>query len=1009
MGGNAVPGTQRHGTRYRFEGFELEPRERRLLARGQPVTLAPKVFNTLVLLVERAGHVVTKDELMAALWPRGFVSESNLTKHIWAIRKALAHGCGRDTCCIETVSKLGYRFVAPVETIESCDTGDVEEDPAPLVDDTEAAHGDLPAVDDVPQAPQPPAPPPTQDGAAVEKRVFGRRESDRALARTLIHMDAARKRRRRWGVAIAAAGLLVLGSIAGDIAWRRAAASHPQAGANPAGSAVAIVGFDNLTHDPGDAWLGPALVEMLGTEISASGELHTLPSGLVNAARTALRSNRVGGYAPDALAKLHQRLGADYVVSGTYLVSGAGVGAILRVDVVVQDARKGVDIARLSRSGPVSSMPALVTTVGVALRDSLDLAPMAPDLHEQVARAQPPTTDVARHIGFALDALQRFDGAQARDDLLLAVAAAPDYAPARMLLARAWMMLGYRGKALAEIRRAAQHAHDLSPDQRIQIQARRFEVQQDWASAAAASEKLVERLPDVLAYRLSLARDLAKAGQFERARQVLDQARKLALPLAFDPRIELMAWHVAYLDGELAEEARHAAKALSEARAIGAPDLVADSEYFLGHSYGRLGKPEASRRLLQAAYDYYRKSGDEEGQASVERRLGWLAEWQNDLAGAKQAYQDALSLYQAIGNRFWQSQVYLGLADIQMHANDADAALASARQALQLAREAGEVDQQAHATGWVAHVEARNGQGDQALKDFRESIRLYGHALDKTGLPWTQAHYGNALVARGRLDAAQEICDRMRPLIRGGDPHGKEYALLTCMCVGATRGNRNAAVMDAKQLAATAKARGDRAMYATALLRRARLAINYGGWHVAWKNLVELADMPQNDAGTQAMVQAWMALTANALGNLAARDRAATRARELRSKLGSHAATFDVDLALARLRGERGDTQPALADLAALASGARHRGDIDSALKAELIRVKLLAKNRDPRAAKARSALAAEARHDGFGWIVQRLAAPAPAGGDVGAGLRRLRHVAGAKQLPASALAATSH
>ena len=99
---------------YRFAGCELDPAERRLIAHGQPVTLTPKVFDTLVLLVERAGRVVSKDELMAALWPRGFVHESNLTKHIWLIRKALGDS-EHDARCIETVPKLGYRFVAPVE------------------------------------------------------------------------------------------------------------------------------------------------------------------------------------------------------------------------------------------------------------------------------------------------------------------------------------------------------------------------------------------------------------------------------------------------------------------------------------------------------------------------------------------------------------------------------------------------------------------------------------------------------------------------------------------------------------------------------------------------------------------------------------------------------------------------------------------------------------------------------------------------------------------------------
>lgn len=98
---------------YRFRDFKLEPAERRLSAAGKSIPLTPKVFDTLVLLVERAGHVVSKDELMKLLWPRGYVEESNLTKHIWLIRRALGDG-EDDSRFIETVPKVGYRFVAPV-------------------------------------------------------------------------------------------------------------------------------------------------------------------------------------------------------------------------------------------------------------------------------------------------------------------------------------------------------------------------------------------------------------------------------------------------------------------------------------------------------------------------------------------------------------------------------------------------------------------------------------------------------------------------------------------------------------------------------------------------------------------------------------------------------------------------------------------------------------------------------------------------------------------------------
>jgi DNA-binding winged helix-turn-helix (wHTH) protein len=81
--------------------------------RGEPVALTAKAFDLLVVLVRRAGHLVTKDDLFDEVWPGTFVQETNLTVNISALRKALDDG--RDgSRIIQTVPGRGYRFVAPV-------------------------------------------------------------------------------------------------------------------------------------------------------------------------------------------------------------------------------------------------------------------------------------------------------------------------------------------------------------------------------------------------------------------------------------------------------------------------------------------------------------------------------------------------------------------------------------------------------------------------------------------------------------------------------------------------------------------------------------------------------------------------------------------------------------------------------------------------------------------------------------------------------------------------------
>src|SRR5215467_14998815 len=98
---------------YEFGAFRLDPAERQLLRDGKAVPLPPKAFLTLVLLVERNGRVREKQELMQAVWPGTFVEENNLTQCISLLRKTLGEN-GDSQGFIETIPRLGYRFVAPV-------------------------------------------------------------------------------------------------------------------------------------------------------------------------------------------------------------------------------------------------------------------------------------------------------------------------------------------------------------------------------------------------------------------------------------------------------------------------------------------------------------------------------------------------------------------------------------------------------------------------------------------------------------------------------------------------------------------------------------------------------------------------------------------------------------------------------------------------------------------------------------------------------------------------------
>ena len=98
---------------FHFDEFALDVGERRLLRGAEPVRLSPKAYDVLVALVRQAGRLVTKDELLAHVWPESFVEEGILNVHVAALRKALGDDT-RPPTYIETVMRSGYRFIAAV-------------------------------------------------------------------------------------------------------------------------------------------------------------------------------------------------------------------------------------------------------------------------------------------------------------------------------------------------------------------------------------------------------------------------------------------------------------------------------------------------------------------------------------------------------------------------------------------------------------------------------------------------------------------------------------------------------------------------------------------------------------------------------------------------------------------------------------------------------------------------------------------------------------------------------
>jgi DNA-binding winged helix-turn-helix (wHTH) protein/TolB-like protein len=114
---------QKDGHLYEFGPFVLDTVQHLLSRDGHPINLTPKTYDALLVLLKNSGRMLSKDDLMKALWPNSYVDESNLTQQISTLRKTLGESAGEDRYIV-TIPGRGYRFAAEVKVLpEASDPG----------------------------------------------------------------------------------------------------------------------------------------------------------------------------------------------------------------------------------------------------------------------------------------------------------------------------------------------------------------------------------------------------------------------------------------------------------------------------------------------------------------------------------------------------------------------------------------------------------------------------------------------------------------------------------------------------------------------------------------------------------------------------------------------------------------------------------------------------------------------------------------------------------------------
>ena len=260
---------------YVFDRFRFDPINHLLVSEGTPVSLKPKAFEVLLVLVRNGSRLTTKEELMQKVWPDSFVGEANLTVNVSALRKLLGTTPDRQPY-IETVSKKGYRFVVPVTEVQ-------DEAFTPPDTSTKPA-GELISVPS-PEADQ------AVSTSPIEPQTFPREASQSRLIFLLISL------------------LLVIAAGATYFTYyTRANRRHSDGHLHR----LAVLPFQNLRTDPGSDFLGFSLADAVISKLGYVSELSVRPSYAVQKYK-----NFTG-----EIGRVASELDVDTLLAGTFLREG---------------------------------------------------------------------------------------------------------------------------------------------------------------------------------------------------------------------------------------------------------------------------------------------------------------------------------------------------------------------------------------------------------------------------------------------------------------------------------------------------------------------------------------------------------------------------------------------------------------------------------------------------------------------------------------------------------------
>jgi eukaryotic-like serine/threonine-protein kinase len=705
----------------RFGPYELRLSSRELYKFGTKVKLRPQPFQVLSLLLDHAGDVVTREQLRQQLWPSDtFVDfEHSLNTAIKELR-GLLNDSATESRFIETLPKLGYRFIFPVE--HSAPNGQ-----------------------------------PSTDAAAVQPEAI----RNQVITEPAPTLSTARA--QRWTrLSLAAVAFLVFGIVmvvARMGVFRHSASGAASAALKPRPS-IAVLGFKNLSRKSDDEWMSTAMAEMLGAELASGQQIRVIPSENIARMKLDLSLAPTDTYGQETLGKIHNHLGTDMVTSGSYLALPDGSSTKLRIVLQVQDTRTGETIAAITEDGTESDLPQLISAGGDNLRHTLGIGSLSASATREVHASFPANSEAERLYAEGLAKLQAFDSLAARALFEKAIAADPNHALSHSALADTWSHLGYDLNAQAEAKKALDLSSNLSREDKLSIEGRFRELTHDRDGAAEVYRTLHNFFPDNLDYGLRFARSQYLANHANDALDTVAALRKLPAPMGSDPRIDLAEYHAAERLGDMKRSQKAAAAGIARAKTLGSGLLLASSLTAESWAWSNLGEFDKAIDDESQARDLYAAAGDTYEAAVAANGIGMFQRNKGDLTESRKSLEAALAEFRRSGAQWDIASCSNHLGELSQETGDLDQARSHLEEALQIQRSLHDKRGVAADLDNLSNVELSAGRLSAARKMKEEALGNFREIGDKHGESITLVNLGEVLYQQGELAAARDTYSR---------------------------------------------------------------------------------------------------------------------------------------------------------------------------------------------------------------------------------------------------------